>query len=155
MGSRVFLNVPEDNSVVNVIDRSTGQVVTKWGLNGVKANYPMALDEDNHRLFVVTRRPPFVMVLDTDMGKSLPERWCRDLATTSISIPSASASTRWAAKGLISVIQQNDPDHYALITDIPTTVGVRTGTFFGTSLYVGVPASRLEPAQIWNYQVPE
>jgi hypothetical protein len=36
--------------VVNVIDRSTGQVVTKWGLNGVKANYPMALDEDNHRL---------------------------------------------------------------------------------------------------------
>jgi len=29
MGSRVFLNVPEDNSVVNVIDRSTGQVVTK------------------------------------------------------------------------------------------------------------------------------
>src|SRR6516164_8505187 len=89
------------------------------------------------------------------VGKSLPECWCQDLATTSISIPSASASTRWAAKGLISVIQQNDPDHYALITDIPTTVGVRTGTFFGTSLYVGVLASRLEPAQIWNYQVPE
>ena len=57
--------------MVNVIDRSTGQVMTKWGLNGVKANYPMALDEDNHRLFVVTRRPPFVMVLDTDSGKEL------------------------------------------------------------------------------------
>jgi len=53
------------------------------------------------------------------------------------------------------VIQQNDPNHYALRTNIPTTVGVRTGIFFGTSLYVGVPAAGLEPAQIWNYGVPE
>jgi hypothetical protein len=37
-------------------------------------------------------------------------------------------------------------------------VGARTGIFFGTglpSLYVGVPAAGLEPAQIWNYGVPE
>jgi hypothetical protein len=32
---------------------------------------------------------------------------------------------------------------------------VRTGVFFGTNLYVGVPAAGLEPAQIWNYAVPE
>src|SRR2546428_11041762 len=60
-GSRVFVNVPDDDSVVNVIDRKTGEL-TKWGLNGRKANYPMALDEGNHRLFVVTPRPPFVMI---------------------------------------------------------------------------------------------
>src|ERR1700726_4417235 len=35
-GSRLFVNVPEDGSVVNVIDRKTGDL-TKWGLNGVKA----------------------------------------------------------------------------------------------------------------------
>src|SRR5246127_677936 len=46
-GSRVFVNVPEDGNVVNVIDRKTGEL-TKWGLNGVKANYPMALDEDDN-----------------------------------------------------------------------------------------------------------
>src|SRR6202790_2979787 len=69
-GARIFVNVPEDGSVVNVIDRKTGEL-TKWGLNGVKANYPMALDEDDHRLFVVTRRPPFLMVLDTDTGKEV------------------------------------------------------------------------------------
>src|SRR6516162_9828781 len=67
-GSRVFVNVPDDDAVVNVIDRKTG-ALTKWGLNGAKANYPMALDEDDHRLFVVTRRPPFLIVLDTDTGK--------------------------------------------------------------------------------------
>ncbi len=31
----------------------------------------MALDEDNHRLLIVTRRPPFVMVLDTNTGKEV------------------------------------------------------------------------------------
>jgi hypothetical protein len=44
---------------------------------------------------------------------------------------------------------------YTLSANIPTTVGVRTGIFYGTSLYVGVPAAGLEPAQIWNYGVPE
>src|SRR5437879_2753090 len=69
-GSRIFVNVPDDGSVVNVIDRKTGGL-TKWELNGAKANYPMALDEDDHRLFVVTRRPPLLVVLDTDTGKEV------------------------------------------------------------------------------------
>ena len=154
-GSRVFVNVPEDDSVVNVIDRNTGQLVTKWGLNGVKANYPMALDEDNHRLFVVTRRPPFVMVLDTDSGKEIARVPVSGSCDDVYFDTERKRIYSLGGEGSISVVQQNDPDHYALVTNIPTTVGVRTGTFFGTSLYVGVPASGLEPAQIWNYAVPE
>jgi len=153
-GSRIFVNVPEDGSVVNVIDRKTGEL-TKWGLNGAKANYPMALDEDDHRLFVVTRRPPFVMVLDTDTGKEVARvpvaGSCDDVYYD------AERKRIYAigGEGFISVVQQNDLDHYTLSANIPSAVGVRTGTFYGTSLYVGVPASGLEPAQIWNYAVPE
>jgi hypothetical protein len=153
-GSRIFVNVPEDGSVVNVIDRKTGDL-TKWGLNGVKANYPMALDEDNHRLFIVTRRPPFLMVLDTDTGKEV----ARVPVGGSCDDVYYDAERRriyaLAGEGFISVVQQNDPDHYTLSANIPSAVGVRTGIFYGTSLYVGVPASGLEPAQIWNYAVPE
>jgi hypothetical protein len=69
-GSRVFANVPGDGSVVNVIDRKTG-ALTKWDLNGAKANFPLILDEDNHRLFVITRAPPLVVVLNTDTGKEV------------------------------------------------------------------------------------
>jgi DNA-binding beta-propeller fold protein YncE len=153
-GARVFVNVPDDNSVVNVIDRKTGEL-TKWELNGAKANYPMALDEDNHRLFVVTRRPPLLVVLNTDTGKEIARvpvgGSCDDVYFD------AERKRIYAlgSEGYISAIQQNDPDHYALIANIPTTVGVRTGIFYGTNLYVGVPAAGLEPAQIWNYGVPE
>ena len=153
-GSRIFVNVPEDDSVVNVIDRKTGEL-NKWGLNGVKANYPMALDEDNRRLFVVTRRPPFLMVLDTETGKEVSRvpvgASCDDVYYD------AERKRIYAlgGEGYISVIRQNDPDHYTLSANIPSAVGVRTGIFYGTSLYVGVPASGLEPAQIWNYAMPE
>src|ERR1700676_3821308 len=105
-GSRIFVNVPEDGSVVNVIDRKTGEL-TKWGLNGVKANYPMALDEDNHRLFVVTRRPPFVMVLDTDSGKEVARvpvgGSCDDVYYDA----ERKRIYALAGEGFISVVQQN------------------------------------------------
>jgi len=152
-GTRVFVNVPDDTNV-NVIDRKTG-ALTKWELNGAKANYPMALDEDDHRLFVVTRRPPLVMVFNTDTGKEVARvpvgGSCDDVYFD------AERKRIYAlgGEGFISVVQQNDPDHYALGANIPSAVGVRTGIFFGTSLYVGVPAAGLEPAQIWNYAVPE
>ncbi len=153
-GARIFVNVPDDGSVVNVIDRKTGGL-TRWELNGAKANYPMALDEDAHRLFVVTRRPPLLVVLDTNTGQEVARvpvgGSCDDVYFDS----ERKRIYALGGEGFISVIQQNTPDHYTLSANIPTTVGVRTGVFFGTSLYVGVPAAGLEPAQIWNYGVPE
>ncbi len=153
-GSRVFVNVPDDSSVVNVIDRKTGEL-TKWELNGAKANYPMALNEDDHRLFVVTRRPPLVVVLNTDTGKEVARVPVGGSADDVYFDAERKRIYVLGGEGFISAIQQADPDHYTLIANIPTTVGVRTGIFFGTSLYAGVPAAGLEPAQIWNYGVPE
>ncbi len=125
-GSRVFVNVPDDNSIVNVIDRKTGEL-TKWGLNGIKANYPMALDEDDHRLFVVTRRPPLVVVLDTDTGKQLATVPIGGSADDVYFDAERKRIYALGGEGYISAIQQNDPDHYKLISNIPTAVGVRTG----------------------------
>jgi DNA-binding beta-propeller fold protein YncE len=153
-GARVFVNVPDDSSVVNVIDRKTGEL-TQWELNGAKANYPMALNEDDHRLFVVTRRPPLMVVLNTDTGKEVVRVPVGGSADDVYFDAERKRIYVLGGEGFISAIQQADPDHYALIANIPTTVGVRTGIFFGTSLYAGVPAAGLEPAQIWNYGVPE
>src|ERR1700741_3954848 len=63
-GDRVFANVPKHLGVT-VIDRQKRSVVTRWGLGPVLANYPMALDEPNKRLFVGCRLPARLVVLDT------------------------------------------------------------------------------------------
>ena len=59
--------------------------------------------------------------------------------------------------GLISVFQQNDPDHYELVANVPSGIGIRTGYFFGRRdrLYVGVPAKGNEPAQVWTYEAED
>jgi DNA-binding beta-propeller fold protein YncE len=60
----IYANIATKGKVV-VIDRKTHKV-TDWPLKAGKANYPMALDEADHRLFIVTRRPAQLVVLDTE-----------------------------------------------------------------------------------------
>jgi len=67
-GKRAFVNVPTVNKVV-VIDRFKRQVIGQWETARASANYPMALDERGHRLFVGTRSPPLLLVYDTEAGK--------------------------------------------------------------------------------------
>lgn len=106
-------------------------------------------------LFVATRRPPLLTVLDTDDGREVARvpvvGECDDVYFDAKRRRVYSIG----AEGFISVLQQNDPNHYSLIANVPTAVGVRTEIFFEDDLYVGVPATGLEPVQIWNYGVPE
>src|SRR5439155_148358 len=62
----IYANIATKAKVV-VIDRNTRKV-TDFPLRTGKANYPMALDEADRRLFVVTRKPAQLVVLDSDSG---------------------------------------------------------------------------------------
>src|SRR5438132_713634 len=67
-GSRAFVNVPTADQIA-VVDRTAMKVVSTWPVVTAKSNFPMALDEANHRLFVGCRRPAKVLVYDTTTGK--------------------------------------------------------------------------------------
>jgi hypothetical protein len=156
-GSRVFANVPADGSVVNVIDRKTG-ALAKWDLNGAKGNFPMILDESNRRLFVITRAPPLVVVLNTDTGKEVARVRVKAASDDAYFDTARKRIYVICGEGYITVIQQNDPDNYALIENIPTIAGARTGGLLGANLYVGVPSGATgatDPAQLWVYQAQE
>src|SRR5216684_1125888 len=70
----IYANIANKAKVV-LIDRTTHKV-TDWPLKTGKANYPMALDEADHRLFVVTRKPAQVVVLDTESGATIASVPC-------------------------------------------------------------------------------
>ena len=137
---------------ISVIDRTTHKI-TDWPLNAGKANYPMALDERDHRLFVVTRKPAQLVVLDTENGSSIAAVPCvndaddlyYDAARKYIYVP--------GGEGFISVIKRDDADHYEELVKIPTTTGARTGLWYGQRdrFYLGVPASTKQGAALWVY----
>src|SRR5207249_2540532 len=64
-GSRIFVNVPDAKQVA-VIDREKKSVVATWAMEKFQANFPMALDEASHRLFVGCRKPARLVVFDTE-----------------------------------------------------------------------------------------
>src|SRR5437016_696473 len=147
----IYANIATKAKVV-VIERNTHKV-TSWPLKPGKDNYPMALDEANHRLFVVTRKPAQLVVLDTDSGVMVASVPCvsdsddvyYDAARKRIYVP--------GGEGFISVVQQIDPDHYQSLARIPTTIGARTGLWYEKRdrFYLAVPASSKQGAALWVY----
>jgi YVTN family beta-propeller protein len=151
-GSRIFVNLPGSRKIA-VVDRKTQLVVDSWGTGGPLANYPMALDERDHRLFVVTRLPARLIVLNTEQGRrvtTLPtigdcddvfydERRHRIYAI--------------GGEGGISVFQQRDADHYEELGRIKTVSGARTGFFSPEldKLYVAVRKHESQSAEIRVY----
>ncbi|HZD40736.1 MAG TPA: hypothetical protein VE131_08455, partial [Terriglobales bacterium] len=67
-GTRAFVNVP-DRKRIEVVDLTDSSVVSKWPVTSALKNYPMALDEMHHRLFIGCRAPARLLVFDTDNGK--------------------------------------------------------------------------------------
>jgi DNA-binding beta-propeller fold protein YncE len=153
-GPNVYVNLPGQKQIA-VINRTT-KAITKWPLT-VEGNFPMALDEADHRLFVGTHQPPRVAVFDTTSGKmiaALPsvqdtDDLYYDAAFKRIYMP--------GGEGFIYVFQMNDPDHYSLLAKVPTAIGARTAGHFGVAgkgfdrFYLAVPAHGNEPAEIRIY----
>src|SRR5205085_11628135 len=74
----IFVNLA-GRSEIAVVDKKTQSVIARWRVQEGQNNAPIGLDEGNGRLFVVTRKPFKLVVIDTTTGKSVasfaaPER---------------------------------------------------------------------------------
>jgi YVTN family beta-propeller protein len=126
--SRIYVNLPKSRKVA-VIDREKHAIVATWKTDMAFANYPMALDESDHRLFVVTRMPARLLVFDTNTGsiiQKLPAVGdCDDV------FYDKGRKRIYASEGdgAISVFEQKDADHYTELARTNTVKGARTSYF--------------------------
>ena len=153
-GKRIFANVPNSRQVA-VIDRENGAVVTTWKTDLTFANFPMALDEANHRLLVGCRLPSKLIVLNTDSGAVAAKI---DISGDPDEVFYDSKRHRIYAicgAGKIDVIEQTDVNSYKTLTKIDTASGARTGLFAseGDELFVAIPHRGSQSAEIRCYQI--
>jgi len=155
-GGHIYANVPDAGMVVESIDRKTG-AVTKWPLKGLKGNYAMALNEEDHRLFTVTRKTPMLVVFDTQTGKEVARLRAAGECDDVFFDATRKRIYVIGGEGIITVIQQKDPDHYELLANVPSGIGIRTGYWYAKRdrFYVGVPAKGNEPAQVWTFEAED
>jgi DNA-binding beta-propeller fold protein YncE len=132
------------------VDVEKKTVTSRWDLGGPRANFPMALDGARHRLFVATRQPPRLIVLDTATGKVAATL---DTGADADDLFYDEARHRVYAicgGGSVVVYDQAGPDQYTERASVPTAGGARTGLFAPESgqLFVAVPHRANAAAEI-------
>jgi DNA-binding beta-propeller fold protein YncE len=124
-GTRLFVNMTGKDAVA-VVDREKRTVTTTWPTGQVaKHLIAMSFDEADHRLFVTTRTPGKLIVIDTDSGKVVTSLPCVG-DNDDMAYDSASKRIFISASGFVDIYQQKDADHYDQIAHVPTAFKART-----------------------------
>jgi len=152
--SRIFVNVPSARHIA-IVDRNKWSLFATWSVADKKANFPMALDEPDHRLFIATRQPAALLVHDTGTGKRVADLSICGDADDLFFDAERKRIYVICGQGVIQVVQQRDPDRYQSVAQVPSAPGARTGLFVAArkTLYVAIPARGPSPAEIRVYAV--
>ncbi len=152
-GPRMFVDIRGNNSV-EVFDRDKHTLLATWSLQDAKKPTAIALDESSHRLFVGTRDPGKLVVLDTESGKvvsSLPAAAMVD----DMAYDAASKRIYFAGTLFIDVFQQSDADHYDQVGHVPTAFRAKTAILVPelNRYYLAVPHHEKQTAEVRVYNV--
>jgi len=153
-GPRMFVDIRGNNSV-EVFDREKRTLLAAWSVaQEAKKPTAIALDESKHRLFVGTRDPGKLVVLDTESGKiitSLPGAAMVD----DMAYDAASKRVFFAGSMAIDVFQQSDADHYVSIGHTPTAFRAKTAILVPelNRYYLAVPHHEKQSAEVRVYTV--
>ncbi len=153
-GPRLFINV-RGNSTVEVYDRTKRTLLATWSVaEAGKKPTALAFDEAGHRLFVGTRDPGKLVVVDSDTGKVV---WSAPAAAMSDDIAFDPDQKRiyFAGSMFIDVFQQKDPDHYEQIGHIPGSFRAKTAILVPdlNRYYLNVPKHEKQDAEVRVYEV--
>ncbi|MCX6570439.1 MAG: YncE family protein [Candidatus Aminicenantes bacterium] len=153
-GGRIFVNVPDAQHIA-VVDRGRGAVKATWPMADIQANFPMALHEAGHRLFVGCRDPARLVVFDTETGKRVADIGISGDIDDLFYDAAGRCLYASCGEGFLDVIAQKDVDRYERVERIVTAPGARTA-YFSPELkefYLAVPERKSQKAEIRVFEI--
>lgn len=119
----------------------------------MRANFPMAIDADAHRVLIAFRSPPTLMALSSSDGKIVAKiETCGDVDDVFVDAKRHRVYVS-CGEGAVDVLEPRDTG-YRRVAKIPTVSGARTSLFVPEldRLFVAVRAASAEPAAIWVFR---
>jgi WD40 repeat protein len=151
-GSRIFVNL-NGATKLGVLDRKKREQVATWPVAGAENYGPLALDESRHRLFLGSRKPPMLIVFDTESGKQI---------TQFESVPSIDGVWYDAMRkriyvtgnGFIAVYEQKGADEYTPMVKVASEADSQPSIWVPqfNRLYISVPQAGNREAEILVYE---
>ena len=149
---KMYVNVPSRREIA-VIDMRNRKIISKWPFTPARDNFPMALDEKRHRLFIGAWVPAILATYDLHSGKLLSRtRISRDADDMYIDQKSGLIYCSCGA-GFLDVIA-SWKNGYRVISKIHTAPGARTSLLISRQhrIYVAAPAEKRHAAKIFEYK---
>lgn len=155
-GTSIFVNVPTANSIV-VASKVTRAVIASWPLTNASENFPMALDEQNNRLFVGFGLPPEVSVYDTNTGQVLAHFGISSDSDDMFYDASSNLIFISCSSGYLDVVKQINAGSYEPLQNLTTGPLGRTSLFYPqqNELFVAVPQHDRFAAQLLTFSVAQ
>jgi DNA-binding beta-propeller fold protein YncE len=149
---KMYVNNKAKNRV-EVIDREKREILASWPITKGKTNVAMALDENNHRLFVACRSGDLI-VFDTSSGKELSSLSIAQ-GVDDLAFAKDNQRIYAAADGFVDVYQEQSPDDYKLLAKIPSGPAGRTARLVPElkRYFVAVPQHDAVPSEVLVYEV--
>jgi hypothetical protein len=179
-GERLVANLPKGvravtDGAVAIANRDEARVEKLIPLPERARNFPMAFDAAQERVFIASRRPARLIVIDTRAGKVVGEAPCTDdsddlfydAASGQVLVigggfrpdlqaaGAASPVSPPDGQGAIDVFAVDQAGRLTRRATIPTVAGARTGWFVPSrrALYVAVPFRGERDAEIREYRI--
>jgi DNA-binding beta-propeller fold protein YncE len=155
-GKRIFVNLP-DAKKVGVVDREARKLIAEWPMEKFRANFPMAVDELNRRVFIGCRQPARLAVLDAANGRIVSDLGISGDTDDLFYDARLKRIYVSCGEGFIDVLEQQSPDAYTRVERIPTSKGART-CFFSAELrefYLAVPEQGVKSAELRIYKTAD
>jgi DNA-binding beta-propeller fold protein YncE len=124
-GPNLFINITDKNELA-IVDKASGKIVRQIPIKEAEQNAPIAIDEASHRLFVVTRKPGKLIVLNADTGATVAVLPAPERTDEVVWDPENRRIYVAGGQGYISVVQQDGPDQYREIARVASRPGAKT-----------------------------
>jgi DNA-binding beta-propeller fold protein YncE len=124
-GRRIFIN-QTDKNVLDVVDKETHKILSRATVKEARQNAPIAYDEKDHRLFVVTRAPGKVVVVNADTGAAVQVFDAPARVDQVLWDPAGKRTFVCGGDGRLMIIDQQDPDHYRPLPAVATPPASKT-----------------------------
>jgi YVTN family beta-propeller protein len=142
---RLYVNVEDKGEIVEM-DGKSNKVLAHWSIAPCEGPSGLAIDKKNERLFTVCANKR-MMVIDARSGRQvaeLPIGGHPDAAGFDPVLKTAFSSN--GADGTLTVVHEDDPDHYTVLQNVPTQEGAKTMVLDRHAHRVYLVSSQFGPA---------
>jgi DNA-binding beta-propeller fold protein YncE len=121
----IYENIKDANEVLK-IDSGTLEIKARWRVTSAGQPVSIAVDAEHRRLFIGSRDPKLLTVMNADNGEVIQSFPIGDRVDTTVFYPQKGLIFSSTGAGIIHVFHEDTPNKFSLVENISTEYGAKT-----------------------------